>query len=150
MQRRQRDRFLIVIVVVLVLVIGVLPILPVKVAPAVTVRVVDGSGKAVTGLVVVQYWNHFTYESVDAVHTTEEVSHADGKAAFSAKTLHVSFFRLVLGWLYENVFSFIDVHGSHGVRSSFVVDGYKSEPFVHCWIDCKDNEPIVVVGDKVE
>jgi hypothetical protein len=129
-------------IVLIVLVIGLLsslPIIPVRVVPEVTLRVVNVEGKPMPNINIVQYWQHWSFESKD--HLDESVSGDDGNVTFPMREIWISVFSLVANEVLGNTLGLIAIHSGGGPHSGFRAKNHKSEN-KWCYPCGKDKEKI--------
>ncbi len=101
-----------------------LPIIPVDVVPEVTLKVINENNQLMTGIKIVQGWQHWTFESED--HRDEKTSDANGSVTFSEKSIKVSVFKFLFWRLMEIVMK-INPHAGFGPSTGLWAEGYKSE-----------------------
>lgn len=102
-----------------------LPIIPVQVVPEVTLKVINAEGNPLPGVVIIQFWRHWTYDATD--RRDEVMSNAEGDVTFAEKKIWVSAGKFLYGKFGENVWSYIDIHAGFGPDNGFRAKDYKSE-----------------------
>lgn len=115
-------------IILIVLITGLLfslPIIPIQVVPEVTLKVVDMKGNLMPDTIIVQYWQHWSFESED--HSDESVSGGDGNVNFPARNIWISAFSLITNKTLENTIGLIAIHSGSGPHSGFRAKNYRSE-----------------------
>ncbi len=102
-----------------------LPIVPVQVVPEVTLKVIDTEGNPMPNLEIIQYWQHWTFESQS--HIDEVRADRKGYVTFSEKKIRISLLSLFVSKVLENTIGLIAVHSGSGPHSGFRSKLFKSE-----------------------
>ena len=102
-----------------------LPIIPIRVVPEVTLKVIDTEGKPMPDNTVIQWWRHWTYDST--LRKDEVISDLDGTVSFKEKSVWVSIGKFLYGSFGENIWTYIDIHAGFGPDNGFTVKNSLSE-----------------------
>ncbi len=136
------------ILVLTVVIAGILlfvPIIPIHVAPAVTLQVVDEDGIGKEGIPISQYWGNWSYETTG--HEDQKSSEVNGYVTFPEKSIRIPVLKFLSGFIVENVFAGIDIHRSYGPFSSFSARAFtNTEVYTQCTFGgCQKEEPKQIV-----